>query len=187
LATAALDDVIATVIEKQNENHVSSIYAHVWTQNEDGLAWYIKRGFVKEETLVENYYPKLKPSTAWILRRAITPSDHLRLAASTARPPVANESEKKRPPPATGTSFQTKRPDMEWNDLPTDILLPSASGRNTPRDSAGVSGASSRSSSTAPGLPVDSLTSAGRVAGAAAKKKKRAYPQAAFAGSGSQA
>lgn len=46
---------------------VQGVYAHVWEENADALAWYQKRGF-KQEGLVINYYRRLKPSGAWIVR-----------------------------------------------------------------------------------------------------------------------
>ena len=45
---------------------VQGVYAHVW-ENADALAWYQKRGFEQKE-LVNNYYRKLKPSGAWVVR-----------------------------------------------------------------------------------------------------------------------
>lgn len=185
LATAALDDVINTVVKNPlAENPITSLYAHVWTENEDGLEWYKKRGFTVEGSVVEGYYRRLKPDTALVLRRTLAPSDHIRNAASAGPatnaaangPPVQGP-----PPPKTAGSFQTTRPESEWNDLPTDILLPSRAGTpSIPKASSGLnsavdSAASSRSSSAAP------------------KRKKREYPAAAFApgsgsaGSGSQA
>jgi len=185
LATAALDHIICGVIAHPLAEPITSLYAHVWTENEDGLEWYKKRGFTITEPVVHGYYRRLKPDTAWILRRTLVPSDHIKHAASA--PPsagpatdvtAATASVQRSSPPKSGTSFQTTRPESEWNDLPTDILLPSRG--STPqlrRDGSGPSTgvtsiASSRSSSVAP-------------------KKKRQYPAAAFAagsgsGSGSQ-
>ena len=50
------------------EHDVECVYAHVWESNEDALEWYQKRGFHRV-TLVENYYRKLRPGGAWIVRR----------------------------------------------------------------------------------------------------------------------
>jgi ribosomal protein S18 acetylase RimI-like enzyme len=47
--------------------NVASVYAHVWEKNEDALAWYEKRRF-KRIILVDQYYRRLKPSGAWVLR-----------------------------------------------------------------------------------------------------------------------
>ncbi|KAF7520849.1 hypothetical protein G7054_g12653 [Neopestalotiopsis clavispora] len=70
-----------------------------------------------------------------------------------------------RPPPISGTSYQKKGPENEWNDLPEDMV----SATRTPSNNLSVpgsgnnSGASSRSSSAM-----------GR------KKRDRSYPAAAF-------
>jgi N-alpha-acetyltransferase 50 len=52
------------------ENNVVFVYAHVWENNEDALAWYERRGF-KRIMLVEKYYNRLVPSGAWIVRRDV--------------------------------------------------------------------------------------------------------------------
>ena len=49
---------------------VRSIYAHVWERNEDALAWYDKRNF-KRIMLQPQYYRRLKPSGAWIVRKEL--------------------------------------------------------------------------------------------------------------------
>ncbi len=51
--------------------NVHIIYAHVWTGNEDGLKWYEGRGFVKDPEPVEGYYGKLKPDSAWIVKKQV--------------------------------------------------------------------------------------------------------------------
>ncbi|KAL4963918.1 GNAT family N-acetyltransferase [Aspergillus stella-maris] len=48
--------------------NIQSVTAHVHEANEDGLKWYISRGFEVEEGIVENYYRRLKPSGARIVR-----------------------------------------------------------------------------------------------------------------------
>ncbi|KAI3399418.1 hypothetical protein diail_6890 [Diaporthe ilicicola] len=81
-------------------------------------------------------------------------------------PPTANGPPAARPgPPGPSLSFQNKRPDMEWNDLPEDMVATSRTpSRNKDLLSPPTgSGSSSRSSSAA-----------GR------KKKDRSYPTAAF-------
>ena len=49
---------------------VRSIYAHVWERNEDALAWYDKQDF-KRIMLQPQYYRRLKPSGAWVVRREL--------------------------------------------------------------------------------------------------------------------
>ncbi|KAL4956231.1 hypothetical protein BDW69DRAFT_158886 [Aspergillus filifer] len=48
--------------------NIQTVTAHVHEANEDGLKWYISRGFEVEEGIVENYYRRLKPSGARIVR-----------------------------------------------------------------------------------------------------------------------
>lgn len=48
--------------------NIRSVTAHVHEANEDGLKWYISRGFLVEEGVVENYYRRLKPSGARIVK-----------------------------------------------------------------------------------------------------------------------
>lgn len=47
---------------------ITSIYAHVWESNEDALEWYQHRGF-KQVLLVDQYYRRLRPGGAWVLRK----------------------------------------------------------------------------------------------------------------------
>lgn len=205
LAAAALEHIVASAaVLKQIANppappsiNVATVYAHVWTDNEAGLRWYGARGFVQEGTEpVKGYYFKLKPDTAWVVRREIgvgtalglpavgstkalsiaspptQPSIVAKAANLPSRPPLrAGPSSNTAPSPglsaSSGLSFQHTRPDMEWNDMPPDMLSGppplsrSASNHLSPPPSA----ASSRSSSAS---------------GLARKKRDRAYPAAAF-------
>ncbi|KAF2741136.1 hypothetical protein EJ04DRAFT_423710 [Polyplosphaeria fusca] len=65
------------VIKASKEHSVTNMAAHVWEANDDGLEWYKKRGFeaVGKE---DQYYSKLKPSGAILMRRAIGVGDFLR-------------------------------------------------------------------------------------------------------------
>ncbi|KFY38293.1 hypothetical protein V494_04417, partial [Pseudogymnoascus sp. VKM F-4513 (FW-928)] len=200
LATAALDSIITSIITTPLETPITSLYAHVWTENTEGLEWYKARGFEVEGGEVEGYYRKLTPDTAWVLRRRLGAADYLKYGSGSAQangsavstngapPPPQTQTQAKttelptRPPPKTASSYQTTGPGMEWNDLPTDILLPSTS-RSRAAEAAGggvdssgppSSAVSSRSSSVVAGSGVDS--------GASARggKKKRVYPAAAF-------
>lgn len=177
LASKALESVVAAAVAMR-EVKIRDIYAHVWTENLEALEWYVSRGFKREEPVIQGYYRRLKPDTAWILRRRLNPSDHL-AHASPAPPPQKVESTFENPAVSTvqtnerpgalvhTKSFQDRRPDMEWNDLPEDVLR---SGRLKPpsmsSSSAAVSASSSRSSSRS-GLEIKG-------------KKKRQYPAAAF-------
>ncbi|KAG8166511.1 hypothetical protein KVR01_002200 [Diaporthe batatas] len=190
--------------------NIGWVYAHVWTENHDALAWYARRGFERDSRL-ENYYFKLQPGSAWVMKRRVLPpgvtgegeccAGDMRNWAATnghpaqqpsaipatvtaavvnlpgfsnaggmAAPPPPSAANGPPPaarpgPPGSSLSFQNKRPDMEWNDLPEDMV---AASRTTSRTKDLLSpptgsGSSSRSSSAA-----------GR------KKKDRAYPTAAF-------
>lgn len=56
---------------RKQQLQVRSVYAHVWETNEDALEWYEKRGF--ERILLQpQYYRRLKPSGAWIVRKELT-------------------------------------------------------------------------------------------------------------------
>jgi len=66
LATALLDSI--STLELLRQYNVSSAYAHVWEDNEDALEWYRKRGF-KQILKVDEYYRKLKPPGAWIVKK----------------------------------------------------------------------------------------------------------------------
>jgi hypothetical protein len=55
--------------------NIRTVTAHVHEANEEGLRWYIARGFQVEEGLVENYYRRLKPSGAKIVRLVLQWSD----------------------------------------------------------------------------------------------------------------
>lgn len=179
LATAALRSVIeaATLLDGVR---IRGLYAHVWTENAEALEWYFARGFRKDETVINGYYKRLRPDTAWILRRNLLPSDHLVQSldyqqTSIPTPASSNSPQSSIPlgiadprpanPPHT-KSFQDRRPDMEWNDLPEDVLVGSLLKAPTPGSGEGSS-ASSRSTSRS------GLEGKGR-------KKVRAYPAAAF-------
>lgn len=99
------------------------------------------------------YYRKLKPDTAFLFRRKLLPSDHLK----------SNTEENKRPIiPPHARSFQERGPEREWNDLPEDVLLLKPGGVGN--ESVGSSRSSSRS----------------RIGGGGKKKRERVYPAAAF-------
>ncbi len=78
LAAAALEHIIASAIllpAAGSTIDARTIYAHVWTENEEGLRWYEARGFAREGSApIKGYYFKLRPDTAWVMRRHIGPS-----------------------------------------------------------------------------------------------------------------
>jgi ribosomal protein S18 acetylase RimI-like enzyme len=174
LAAEVLQEIIDAAIG-QNQIRIASLYAHVWTENEDALKWYTARGFKREEPVLHGYYRRLKPDTAWILRRRLMPTDHLVNLASqvpqaSQTPPQGSSSALSpaiRPVnPPSARSFQDRGPDREWNDLPEDVLGNTMLRPPSHLGSREGSAASSRSSSRS------GIEGKG--------KKKRVYPAAAF-------
>lgn len=78
VAAALLDSLLfAELPESKTSGRVSnlvkhynirSVTAHVHEANEDGLRWYIARGFKVHEHVVEGYYRRLKPSGAKLVQ-----------------------------------------------------------------------------------------------------------------------
>jgi hypothetical protein len=170
-------NVIIAAATTQNQLRVESLYAHVWTENEEALEWYSARGFKPDGAVINGYYRRLKPDTAYIFRRRFTPTDHLQAASlptlqhnqSAPTPPKSPALPKDglRPPPSSARSFQEQGPEREWNDLPEDVLSNALLKPASQLASKEGSAASSRSSSQSrPGK----------------EKKKRVYPAAAFQG-----
>ncbi|KAG7132974.1 N-acetyltransferase san like protein [Verticillium longisporum] len=204
LATAALADLLAA--PELAALAVTTVYAHVWTENADAIAWYAARGFAQDPRVQERYYHKLRPDTAYVVTRDLAaplpsrpamgnassapapsvtaavanlaqpspPSSSQETAAATATavgsvpapppPPasdVAASQTRPGPPQSRGLSFQNKRAETEWNDLPSD-MAPGLLAPPSRASSGPGSEASSRSSSTV------------------RKKKDRSYPAAAF-------
>ncbi len=98
LAAAALEHIIAsaTLLPAAGSTiDARTIYAHVWTENEEGLRWYEARGFAREGNApIKGYYFKLRPDTAWVMRRHI---------GASGTPPRSNTS-------GTSSSTQPPRP-----------------------------------------------------------------------------
>ncbi|RAL10992.1 GNAT family N-acetyltransferase [Aspergillus homomorphus CBS 101889] len=55
--------------------NIRTVTAHVHEANEDGLKWYLARGFQLEDGVVENYYRRLKPSGARIVKLVLQWND----------------------------------------------------------------------------------------------------------------
>ncbi|KAH8730547.1 hypothetical protein GQ44DRAFT_448327 [Phaeosphaeriaceae sp. PMI808] len=84
--------LLQAVVKKSVDLHrVTSITAHVWEANEEGLEWYKKRNF---ETLEkeEAYYRKLRPQGAFLLKKWIGVGDLLGSATEEAKGPVGPAS-----------------------------------------------------------------------------------------------
>ncbi|KJR85474.1 uncharacterized protein SPSK_09217 [Sporothrix schenckii 1099-18] len=175
LMTAAMDSIVATA-QALNQRAavpggplastgpVQSVFAHVWTEHDDAVAWYAARKFVREgDAPIENYYFALRPATAWLVRRDVpdtaTSGDVSGDASvaqlvreSTQRAKIAASAAQATPPPpqpplpppnGRSQSYQNSRPETEWNDLPADMM---GSGPST-NASTSASVASSRNPS----------------------------------------
>ncbi|KAF4549895.1 Pre-mRNA-splicing factor cwf24-like protein [Elsinoe fawcettii] len=68
VANALLESVERVAMEKYG---IAVTGAHVWVANEEGLEWYRKRGF-KEVRREDEYYRRLDPMGALVIRREIT-------------------------------------------------------------------------------------------------------------------
>lgn len=75
IATHLLYAIISTILE--HYERTTSIYAHVWEASSEALEWYDRRGFVIEGEVIKDYYRRLKPSGARVVRRRIGVEDHL--------------------------------------------------------------------------------------------------------------
>ncbi|KAL8716197.1 MAG: hypothetical protein Q9220_000102 [cf. Caloplaca sp. 1 TL-2023] len=83
IATALLDSIISTLCrEEYYSGNIKTIYAHVWTENEEALEWYVRRGFRVSEGVVEGYYRRLKPGGARVVWRDLGVEDFLRAQRS---------------------------------------------------------------------------------------------------------
>jgi N-alpha-acetyltransferase 50 len=205
LATAVLDDIINGLVKTPlTEFPVTSLYAHVWTENAEGLEWYTARGFTREEPVVQGYYRRLQPGNAWIMRRPLVPSDHLRHSHTPADPAAPNNGTTTPPPPPLPTStstppittpstaptlnltavtraasYQTTGPGHEWNDLPDDILTGASTSKPQTPDPFARGPPGSHLTPNDTGSAASSRSSSSTRNGG---KKKRQYPAAAFSG-----
>ncbi|KAI2780966.1 acyl-CoA N-acyltransferase [Daldinia loculata] len=197
LAAALLDDVVRAAATSPFT--CDEVYAHVWTDNEDGLRWYLARGFTKHGQ-VNGYYFKLRPDSAWIVRRSIGPvisALGLNGAAASSSTGVATTI-----PPSTTAAAAN----LLSQQAPTPPTLAATSGTGTlsapprsngpsPNRSPGAGGLSfqnARPETEWNDLPADMHASRAATSGPASnassrssstaprKKKDRAYPAAAF-------
>ncbi|KAK3298613.1 uncharacterized protein B0H64DRAFT_354221 [Chaetomium fimeti] len=111
LAAAALEHIVAsaTILPVAGSSiDARTIYAHVWTENEEGLKWYEARGFAREGAEpVKGYYFKLRPDTAWVVRRHIGPTAAAAAAnftTTTSAPTTTTTTSTSSVPPASHTS-----------------------------------------------------------------------------------
>ncbi|RHZ55686.1 hypothetical protein CDV55_105632 [Aspergillus turcosus] len=98
------------VSELVKHYNIRTVTAHVHEANEEGLRWYIARGFQVEEGLVENYYRRLKPSGAKIVRLTLQWSNDGGDAEGT--PPSGTEQTRPVPNDAKG-----QEEDDDWEKV----------------------------------------------------------------------
>lgn len=195
LVAAVLDQVIEAATGQQ-DIRVASLYAHVWTHNEEALRWYDARQFKREEPVIHGYYRRLKPDTAWIFRRRLSPIDHLQHAAQGTQlrqiqpspspgtqllstPPISIPSTPLPPPPPapTPTTGAASRPPPSPNARSFQERGPDREWNDLPDDV--LLKASSR-------LAVDSQTGSAASSRSSSRsgtekgRKKRVYPTAAY-------
>ncbi|PWY83516.1 hypothetical protein BO70DRAFT_361629 [Aspergillus heteromorphus CBS 117.55] len=63
------------VSELVKHYNIRTVTAHVHEANDEGLKWYVARGFQVEDGVVENYYRRLKPSGARIVKLSLQWTD----------------------------------------------------------------------------------------------------------------
>lgn len=144
LAAALLDEVVADAA--RSEFACETVWAHVWTQNEEGLRWYMARGFARVEEL-KKYYYKLTPDSAWIVRREIGPGTLLGLGGPGSGVGAAGRRDLEAVEPGTSvTAAVANLPPLSTGPLspastapppsrPPLNPLPGSSSRGTPGQS----------------------------------------------------
>jgi ribosomal protein S18 acetylase RimI-like enzyme len=198
LASAALNQVLWAA--QFSGADIRTVYAHVWTENRDGLEWYAARGFKREGTKpVEGYYMRLRPNTAWVVSREVmmpaarqgvavsgemngggegkeNKKEESVLAGAVNLPAFSaangEEEEKKRQrPPGLGTSVSYQKARPETEW--NDLPADMVAGNAGGGAAAGGPGRATHLSAPASGA-------SSRSSSAARRKKDRAYPAAAF-------
>ncbi|KAI0400917.1 acyl-CoA N-acyltransferase [Xylaria palmicola] len=120
LAAALLDEVVADAARSRFA--CETVWAHVWTQNDEGLQWYTARGFARVEQ-INKYYHKLRPDSAWVVRRDIGPAAVLGLDGARSGADAPAEA---------GTAGPGASVTAAVANLPLDTSSSSASPRITP-------------------------------------------------------
>lgn len=60
--------LLAHIVAQAQLLDIHEVYVHAWTENEEAIEWYEKRGFVKHTELIKGYYRKLLPPDAYLLK-----------------------------------------------------------------------------------------------------------------------
>ncbi|KAG7291892.1 hypothetical protein NEMBOFW57_001916 [Staphylotrichum longicolle] len=155
LAAAALEHIIAsaTLLPAAGSTiDARTIYAHVWTENEEGLKWYEARGFAREGSApIKGYYFKLRPDSAWVVRRHIGPTAAAAAAAAAASASTSNISNGT----MAGSSASASASASAGGVLAAAINLPPSFSSTPPR----CPPTSTPSATTAPPPPSSTTTS----------------------------
>lgn len=195
LVAAVLDQVIEAATGQQ-DIRIASLYAHVWTHNEEALQWYAARQFKRDEPVIHGYYRRLKPDTAWIFRRRLSPTDHLQHATQGPQlrqiqpappqgtqllitPPISKPSTPLPPPPPapTPTAGVASRPPPSPSARSFQERGPDREWNDLPDDV--LLKASSRLAVDSNQGSAASSRSSSR-SGTEKGRKKRVYPTAAY-------
>ncbi|KAL4904710.1 hypothetical protein BDW74DRAFT_154430 [Aspergillus multicolor] len=105
--------------------NIRSVTAHVHETNEDGLKWYVARGFEVEEEIVENYYRRLKPSGARIVRLHLQGDNQNNTSTTTdsvTQPPAANPKQEVQSTPDAGAEADDDA-DNDWEKVEAEDEL----------------------------------------------------------------
>ena len=150
LAAAALENVAnsAAVLRQTPAGpglppsvNARTVYAHVWTENQDGLRWYEARGFARQGSApVGGYYFRLRPDTAWVVRRDLGnlvgegaegrpgavmtssssfSSSQVAAAAQISSPPPSQAASSPPPPPPSTVAAAVNLPPPSSAQVPT--------------------------------------------------------------------
>uniref|UniRef100_A0A7S4GLE3 N-acetyltransferase domain-containing protein n=1 Tax=Oxyrrhis marina TaxID=2969 RepID=A0A7S4GLE3_OXYMA len=71
IASQLIRDIVAKVEQEKEKSKISEIVLHMQTSNTPGLQFYERHGF-ENAKLVPNYYQKIDPPDAYLLRRTVT-------------------------------------------------------------------------------------------------------------------
>lgn len=195
LVGAALEGIVESVVVAGKG--VEWVYAHVWTNNEEGLGWYARRGF-EQDGVLEKYYWKLRPDSAWIVKRRVGGSTLAVMAGGkeNSRPmngdlpaasvtaaavnlPGFSATATARPPPAAANGAPpTSRPPPQQSSLSFQNKRPDMEWNDLPEDM--MMPISAKNSSRSDLLAPPESESSSRSSSKGRKKKDRAYPTAAF-------
>ncbi|KAG6003325.1 hypothetical protein E4U21_002102 [Claviceps maximensis] len=202
LARAALEHVLVMASASQ-ALRVANVTAHVWTENEDGLRWYDRQGFARDAAQpLRGYYLKLRPDTAWLVRRPVSPQQHSTTHHGSSSSSSSSSSRQQRdvqavvpprsvtaavvnltPGPAAAPPPATSRPQPATGQS-FQNQRPGMEWNDLPPDMAPVSVAAAGGPLRGKARAADGASGASlRGASATARKKRdRAYPAAAFGG-----